>query len=109
ALENNPDFLKANSTQRRSPGQTVLRMVGLSQPDKPVPTGRPKDELPLRAAVAPSTNGEDLSEAKRLSPFVGAILAGLKVDPVKETRGYFKETRLIDIAFTHTDPEVAAT
>jgi capsular exopolysaccharide synthesis family protein len=107
-LEHNPDFFKANSTQRRSTWQTVLRMVGLSQPDKPVPTGRPKDELPLRAAVAPSTNGEDLSEAKRLSPFVGAILAGLKVDPVKETRGYFKETRLIDIAFTHTDPEVAA-
>ena len=32
----------------------------------------------------------------------------LKVDPVKETRGLYKETRLIDISFTHTDPEVAS-
>jgi capsular exopolysaccharide synthesis family protein len=30
------------------------------------------------------------------------------VEPVKETRGYYKETRLIDIEFTHTDPDVAA-
>src|SRR6185369_21961 len=45
---------------------------------------------------------------KRLAPYVGAILGGLKVEPVKETRGLYKETRLIDISFTHSDPEVAA-
>ena len=27
---------------------------------------------------------------------------------MKETRGLYKETRLIDITFTHTDPEVAS-
>ncbi|HET9713023.1 MAG TPA: polysaccharide biosynthesis tyrosine autokinase, partial [Pyrinomonadaceae bacterium] len=40
-------------------------------------------------------------------PYVNTILAGLRVEPVKETRGYYKETRLIDIKFTHTDPAVA--
>src|SRR6185436_5389177 len=40
--------------------------------------------------------------------FVGAILAGLRVEPVKETRGLYKETRLIDISYTHGDPEVAS-
>jgi capsular exopolysaccharide synthesis family protein len=106
-LEHNPDFFKGNSTQKRSTWQTIKTMVGMAPIEKPVEV-RPKDELPLRASVAPPTSGEDLVEAKRLSPFVGAILGGLKVDPVKETRGYFKETRLIDITFTHTDPQVAA-
>jgi capsular exopolysaccharide synthesis family protein len=36
------------------------------------------------------------------------ILDGLKVEPVKESRGYYKETRLIDIKYTHIDPQVAA-
>jgi capsular exopolysaccharide synthesis family protein len=30
------------------------------------------------------------------------------VEPVKEARGYYKETRLIDITYTHTAPEVTA-
>src|SRR6185369_9208664 len=65
------------------------------------------DQLPLTTSVAQATAREDLNEAKRLAPYVNTILAGLKVDPVKETRGYYKETRLIDIKFTHTDPSVA--
>ena len=36
------------------------------------------------------------------------ILNGLKVEPVKESRGYYKETRLIDIKYSHTDPQVAS-
>src|SRR6185436_8008976 len=44
----------------------------------------------------------------RLAPYVGAVLAGLKVEPVKEPRGLYKETRLIDISYTHTSPEVTA-
>lgn len=107
-LEHNPDFFKGNSTQKRSTWQTVKTMVGFGTVEKPDTNARPKDELPLRTSFAPATSGEDLAEAKRLSPFVGAILGGLKVDPVKETRGYFKETRLIDISFTHTDPQVSA-
>ena len=39
---------------------------------------------------------------------MGAILGSLKVEPVKETRGYERGTRLIDIVFEHTDPQVAA-
>jgi capsular exopolysaccharide synthesis family protein len=71
-------------------------------------SARPKDELQLRTTVAPASPHEDLAEAKRLAPFVGAILGGLRVEPVKETRGLYKETRLIDISYTHTDPEVAS-
>jgi capsular exopolysaccharide synthesis family protein len=107
-LEHNPDFFKGNSTQKRSTWQTVKMMVGFEEKiAAPQPT-TPKDQLPLRTQVAAPSAQEDLVEAKRLAPFVGAILGGLRVDPVKESRGYYKETRLIDISYTHGDPEVAA-
>jgi capsular exopolysaccharide synthesis family protein len=107
-LEHNPNFFKGNSTQKRSTWQTVKRMVGFGTVEKPDTNAKPKDELQLNTTVAAATAHEDLAEAKRLAPYVAAILAGLKVDPVKETRGLYKETRLIDISFTHTDPEVAS-
>jgi capsular exopolysaccharide synthesis family protein len=105
-LEHNPDFFKGSPEQRQSTWQTMLRMVGLGK--KQEDTGpKPPDQLPLTTTVAQATAREDLNEAKRLAPYVNTILSGLKVDPVKETRGYYKETRLIDIKFTHTVPEVA--
>lgn len=108
-LEHNPDFFKGNSTQKRSSWQTIKGMVGFggSVPQNNV-NAKSKDELELRTTVAKATAHEDLAEAKRLAPYVNAILGGLKVEPVKETRGLYKETRLIDISFTHTDPVVAS-
>jgi len=106
-LEHNPDFFKGSASQRQSTWATLRRMVGLGS--KPQDTGpKPPDQLPLTTTVAQATAREDLNEAKRLEPYVNTILAGLKVDPVKETRGYYKETRLIDIRFTHIDPLVAS-
>src|SRR4030095_10655147 len=87
--------------------QTLLRMVGLGS--KPQDTGpKPPDQLPLTNTVAQATAREDLNEAKRLAPYVNTILLGLKVEPVKEARGYYKETRLIDIKFTHNVPDVTS-
>lgn len=106
-LEHNPDFFKGNSTQKRSTWQTVRSMAGLKPKDTPL-TATPRNDLPLRTSVASASAKEDLVEAKRLEPFVAIILGGLRVDPVKESRGLYKETRLIDISFTHGDPEVAS-
>lgn len=107
-LEHNPDFFKGNSTQKRSTWQTVREMVGFGNKNPAPVAAASKDQLPLRTQVADPTAKEDLVEAKRLAPFVGAILGGLRVDPVKESRGLYKETRLIDISYTHGDPEVAS-
>lgn len=107
-LEHNPDFFKGNSGQKRSSWQTILQMVGLTQKDESA-SAKQADQLPLKdSSVAPATSREDLTEAKRLAPYVSTILSGLKVEPVKEARGYYKETSLIDIKYTHTDPQVAA-
>jgi polysaccharide biosynthesis transport protein len=106
-LEHNPDFFKGDPAQRQSTWQTLLRMVGLSK-KTPDTTAKPPDQLPLTNNVAQATAREDLNEAKRLAPYVNTILLGLKVEPVKEARGYYKETRLIDIKFTHNIPDVTA-
>jgi capsular exopolysaccharide synthesis family protein len=106
-LEHNPDFFKGNPAQRQSTWQTLRRMIGLG--NKPQDNGpKSPEELPLTTAVAQATAREYLNEAKRLAPYVNTILSGLKVEPVKEARGYYKETRLIDINYTHTAPEVTA-
>jgi capsular exopolysaccharide synthesis family protein len=81
-------------------------MVGLGK--APDPTAKAPDQLPLTTTVAQATAREDLNEAKRLAPYVNNILSGLKVDPVKEARGYYKETRLIDIKFSHPVPDVTS-
>jgi capsular exopolysaccharide synthesis family protein len=105
-LEHNPDFFKGDPAQRPSTWQTLRRMVGLGK--APDTSAKPPDQLPLTTTVAQATAREDLNEAKRLAPYVNTILSGLKVDPVKEARGYYKETRLIDIKFSHPVPDVTS-
>jgi len=107
-LEHNQAFLRPQTLRQRSTWKTILQMWGVSGPEKKDPSTQPK-ELPLTSTMAAATSSDDLAEAKRLAPFVGALQGGLKVEPVRESRaGYYKETRLIDIAYQHGDPEVSA-
>ena len=106
-LEHNPDFFKGEPAQRQSTWQTMQRMVGLGKQEQAA-GAKAQDQLPLTTTVAEATAREDLNEARRLAPYVNTVLGGLKVEPVKETRGYYKETRLIDIKFTHTVPDVTS-
>ena len=106
-LEHNPDFFKGNPAQRQSTWQRLMRMAGLGKESQDG-GAKPLDQLPLTNSVAQATAREDLNEAKRLAPYVGMIVNGLKVEPVKESRGYYKETRLIDVKYSHTDPQVAS-
>jgi len=107
-LEHNQTFRRPQSTQTRSTWKTMMQMWGLQSPEKKDPV-QPSNELPLTATVAPASSSDDLAEAKRLAPYVAALQGGLHVEPVRESRaGYYKETRLIDIGYTHGDPDIAA-
>src|SRR6266705_2788388 len=66
------------------------------------------NKLSIDKQVASATSPDDLEEAARLEPYVSSLQAGLKVDPVKEERLQYTETRLISIKFTHANPLVAA-
>ncbi len=67
----------------------------------------PSFRLP-QSAAAPPQSAEDLEEDNRLAPYVAALHANLKADPVKEPRLPIKETRLINISFSHPDRRLAA-
>jgi capsular exopolysaccharide synthesis family protein len=89
-LDKDPEFRPASN------GSAKASTAGTSKTDDP---------------VGPSLEGvsaEELAEAERLAPYVEAIQDGLKVEPVKETRLPVKETRLINITYSHTSPPVAA-
>ncbi|MDQ3321797.1 MAG: polysaccharide biosynthesis tyrosine autokinase, partial [Acidobacteriota bacterium] len=51
---------------------------------------------------------EEISEAVRLAPYVDILKRNLSVEPIRESRTTFKDTRLIEITFRHTNPELAA-
>src|SRR2546427_12649658 len=107
-LEHNQAFVRPTTSQQRSTWKTILRMLGAGGAEKKDAAQTP-NVLPLTTAVAPAISSDDLVEAKRLAPYVSALVAGLRVEPVRENRaGYNKETRLIDIDYQHGDPEVAA-
>jgi capsular exopolysaccharide synthesis family protein len=107
-LEHNQSFLRPRSAEEGSLWQNLLKLFGLG--DKQEESSESKDEVPLINVnkVAPASSKDDLVEAKRLAPFVRALQRGLEVEPVKETRLPIKETRLIDIKFSHPDPQVTA-
>jgi len=105
-LEHNQPFLRPQSSQPHSTWKTIVHMAGFGSQEKQDATKR-TTELPLTSSV-PATSSDDLGEAKRLTAFVNALQAGLKVEPVRESRGgYYKETRLIDITYQHGDPDIA--
>ena len=107
-LEHNQAFLRPTAAQPQSTWKTIVKMLGASGAEKK-DTAQAPNVLPLTSAVAPAVLSDDLVEAKRLAPYVSALAAGLRIEPVRENRaGYNKETRLIDIDYQHGDPEVAA-
>ncbi|HEX8292647.1 MAG TPA: Wzz/FepE/Etk N-terminal domain-containing protein, partial [Pyrinomonadaceae bacterium] len=109
-LEHNQAFLRPSAGKNRTVWQNLLRMLRLRKAAADGGGGGEPYQLPLTGAVAPATAREDLVEAKKLDPFVRMLQADLKVEPVRETRtsSYNKDTRLIDIKYTHGDPQVAA-
>lgn len=106
-LENNPDFLQAQAGD--TTWQRLLRTFGLPTKSNTVPVMKKSDgKLLIGKDVASASSSDDLEEAARLSPFVSSLQGGLKVEPVKEERLTYSDTRLISIRFTHANSVVCA-
>jgi capsular exopolysaccharide synthesis family protein len=105
-LENNQAFFHPKLAQENSAWQNLFAMLGLASKNSGADPA--SEELPLVSSVAPATSRADLAQVKRLAPYVATVRAGLRVEPVKENRLAFKETRLIDVHFKHPDPQIAA-
>jgi len=99
-LEHNHGFLRP-AGQNRSTWQNLSRMVGIGrnvpEPEQP----RISSPLTLPAVSGPVTSADNLEEVNKLAPHVESLQRLLDVRPVRDTR-------LIEIRFSHSNPDVAA-
>lgn len=99
-LEHNQGFLRP-AGQNRSTWQSILRMVGIGRNTLEPELPRTSERLTLTPARGPSSSADNLAEVNRLAPHVESLQRLLEVQQVKDTR-------LIEIHFTHSNPDVAA-
>ena len=101
-LENNADFKRSALDESISTTQSILRSLGLATVDE-------RKELSNVDVSAASTASEaEMLENLKMLPYVELLKRGLVIEPVRESRSTIKETRLIEIAFQHTNSNLAA-
>ncbi|MGI8787268.1 MAG: GumC family protein [Pyrinomonadaceae bacterium] len=106
SLDSNKEFQKMKTDDSVSVTRSLLKAIGLASTDAKK-SGSGVDEV----SVSPSSSlasSEDIAEAIRLAPYVNLIKKNLGVEPVRETRTTNKDTRLIEVAYNNTDPDLAA-
>jgi polysaccharide biosynthesis transport protein len=106
SLDSNKEFQKDKNQQSVSPWRAMLRAVGLAGEEAKDNTNG-VEETPL-SENTDLVSSEEIAEAIRLAPYVEIVKRTLAVDPVRESRASFKETRLISISYRHENPELAA-
>ncbi len=105
SLDTNPEFQKAKNEGGSSPLRSMLKAIGLaSDTSKKDKKGDSIDSQSSSALVS----ADEIAEAVRLAPYVDIIKKNLSIEPVRDSRVTVKDTRLIDVVFTNTDPELAA-
>lgn len=103
-LENNAEFVRTMQEEQTSTAQSLLRSLGLATRED-----RPQVKTITSDMGTGSESSEDMQEALKLLPYVDVLKKNLFIDPIRESRSNYKETRLIELSFTHTSPELAAT
>lgn len=106
-LENNPRFFRPAGGQETRVWENVLRMFGLSKPQRRAETAKEVAVSPSRLNLKNDSAADLDSQAEALAPYVSYLKRGLSVTPVKDNRTAVKETRLIRVEFTHFDPVIA--
>lgn len=104
-LENNTEFVRTMQDEQVSTTQSLLRSLGLATKDEK----KEVRQLPADLATGSLETTDDMREALHLLPYVDILKKNLLIDPVRESRSGYKETRLIELSFQHTSPNLAAT
>jgi len=100
-LANNRAFVSPQSVQDRSTWGSLKRMAGFEKKTTEEDKSRAVERLPLKDSLAPATSREDIAEMNRLSPYVESLQRSLTIKQINDTR-------LIEIRFKHSDPQVAS-
>ncbi len=106
SLDTNAEFQKAKAESSSSALRGMLKAVGLARDETR------KDPAGGGTAASDSSSvlvsSEEIAEAVRLAPYVELLKKNLGIEPVREARVTVKDTRLIDVSFTSSSPELAA-
>jgi succinoglycan biosynthesis transport protein ExoP len=102
-LDASKEFQAGKSDATTSTWRSILTSVGLATDDRARKASTAADP----GGDYPSSS-EDVAEAVRLAPYVDVIHRNLDIEPVRESRATVKDTRLIDITYRSTNPELAA-
>lgn len=103
-LDSNKEFQQAKAEESVSAWRSALRSLGLATDD----ADKQEKKASIDTLQDSLGNSEEIAEAIRLAPYVDAIKRTLQTDPIRESRTTVKDTRLIEITFRHTDPNLAA-
>ncbi|MBK8467154.1 MAG: polysaccharide biosynthesis tyrosine autokinase [Chloracidobacterium sp.] len=101
-LDTNKELLQAKAETGSSAWRSILKSIGLATADKNDKAGT------VRLEESGLASSDEIAEAVRLTPFVELIRRNLEIEPRRESRATVKDTRLIDLAFSNTNPELAA-
>jgi len=104
SLDTNKEFLTARN-EGTGVLRGMLRAVGLAS--DPKKDSASSDEFAV-SANSSLISSDEIAEAVRLAPYVDIIRKNMSVEPVRESRATVKDTRLIEISFRHTNPQLAA-
>ena len=104
SLDTNKEFL---SSMSESGGmlRSMLKTIGLASDTK---KNANSSEDFAASANSSLISADEIAEAVRLAPYVDMIRKNMSVEPVRESRATVKDTRLIELSFRHTDPQIAA-
>jgi capsular exopolysaccharide synthesis family protein len=102
-LDTTKEFQQAKADDSSSGWRSVLKAVGLASADRDVNADR--RDVPSDPGLSSS---EDVNEALRLAPYVDIIHKNLEIEPIRESRSTVKDTRLINITFRSTNPDLAS-
>lgn len=106
SLDSNKEIQLNKAEESNSAWRSMLKTVGLAQSNEKKQE-KGVGELSVSQSSSVATTDE-IAEAVRLAPYVDIIKKNLGIEPVRESRATVKDTRLIEIYFRHTNPELAA-
>jgi capsular exopolysaccharide synthesis family protein len=108
SYDSNKEIQQLKIENSTSAWRGMLKTVGLAS-DEPV--AKKEDAGPGSVSTVPTSglaSSDEVNEAARLSPYVEVIRKNLAVEPVRESRATLKDTRLIEVTWRHTNPELTA-
>lgn len=104
-LDSNKEFQLAKNEGSVSAWRSMLKAVGLASD---VPKREDRDLQELSAGSSGLISADEIAEAVRLAPYVELIKKSLDIQPIRDSRTTVKDTRLIDVSYRNTNPQLAA-